>query len=182
VFQDETEGRPRSPPATVPPHAPRRPSKRSSGATHRPGTTNLPTNARSDAVHAREPRPQPSAFPPTNIRALFHPLTRVLFNFPSGYLSAIGAPHVFSLGSTYPPTVRATVPGCTTRSEASTRRNPRDRGSCQGGGISMALNLPSLKNGAPPLPPAGTALTTPNELDSSAGCVRFVRHYSGHLV
>lgn len=40
-----------------------------------------------------------------NFRTLFHPLTRVLFNFPSGYLFAIGVPHVFSLGSvrTLPP-------------------------------------------------------------------------------
>ena len=122
--------------------------------------TKRPVKRRTESPRDRGERSHP--FTPGRFHVLLNSLSKVLFNFPSRYLSTIGLVPVFSLGWSLPPDL-----GCVPKqpdSRIEDRRSP------------SAPNGPGTRRGRP----RSRELRTTR--DKTNGCLRPVRHTSRSLL
>ena len=126
-----------------------------------------------------EPPAQTSRTPPfttTQFHVLLNSLFKVLFNFPSRYLFAIGLWVIFSLTWSLPRTLSCTPKQLDSREEVSAGGRPPY------GPITLYELWPQSRWTWTGQPPAKRLSQTPhfprgNPGDSALGCGRFIRHY-----
>jgi len=120
-----------------------------------------------------------------NIQTLFHPLTRVFFNFPSKYLFSIGVPKIFSFGSIYTPIFTLESHPALLFSKFPTNHTLRRKACVKDGWWAFHPNCYYSKTKHRSYLFVETKLTIPLPLlkmDSSLNIALFIRHYYGHLI
>ncbi len=126
-------------------------------------------------VEFREPTLRSYPFASKRFHVLLNSLFKVLFNFPSRYLSAIGLVSVFSLRWSLPPTL-----GCIPKQPDSKEAQSNDGRGRRG--LTPALGEAPIRRTRTPEVDAETLLnaTVPAASqagDSALGCSRFTRRY-----